>query len=123
MNAPIHFLAVLPPLDNYPASTVIVDALHGTGLSGEVRGASRQAIDAINASGLPVMAIDMPSGLCSDTGAVLGACVKADLTMTFIGRKKGMLAGAGPAMCGKVVFDDLGVPPMIYRKLMPLSQA
>lgn len=91
-----------------PATTVIVDALLGTGLSGEVRPAFRQAIDAINRSGLPVLAVDIPSGLCSDTGAVLGTCVKAELTVTFIGRKHGLVTGEGPAHCGTVVFDSLG---------------
>ena len=53
-------------------SGVLVDALLGTGLTGEVRGQYRQAIEQINASGLPVLAVDIPSGLCADTGQVLG---------------------------------------------------
>ena len=60
-----------------PASGVVVDALLGTGLSGDVHGAYRTAIDTINNSGLPVLAIDIPSGLCSDTGRVLGTAVSA----------------------------------------------
>lgn len=92
-----------------PHDTVIVDALLGTGLTGGVRPAFRHAIDAINRSKLPVLAVDIPSGLCSDTGAVLGACVKAALTVTFIGRKHGLVTGDGPAYCGTVVFDSLGV--------------
>ena len=59
---------------------VVLDALLGTGLSGEVRGPYASAIAAINASGLPVAAVDIPSGLCADTGRILGQAVRADLT-------------------------------------------
>lgn len=96
-----------------PAATVIVDALLGTGLSGELRPAFRRTIEAINASGLPVLAVDIPSGLSSDTGEVLGACVTAALTVTFIGRKRGLVIGEGPLHSGTVVFDSLGVNPDI----------
>jgi len=108
-------LALMPPPTG--PDTVIVDALLGTGLGGPVRLPQRNTIEAINRSGLPVLAVDIPSGLCSDTGSVLGACVAADLTVTFIGRKLGLVAGEGPACCGKVMFDDLGVPPEIYRRI------
>ena len=113
-NVSIRFVEEPPSLATPSSGTVIVDALLGTGLSGEVRTLFRQAIEAINHSDLPVLAIDIPSGLCSDTGAVLGACVKADLTVTFIGKKIGLVVGSGPAMCGKVIFDDLAVPAAIY---------
>ncbi len=99
--------------------TVIVDALLGTGLRGEVRESFRTAIDAINASGLPVLAVDIPSGLCSDTGAVLGAAVRADVTVTFIGRKAGLVSGEGPHYCGRIVFDDLAIPPQLYDRVTP----
>lgn len=98
----------LPPLTASAHCTVVVDALLGTGLRGPVRPLYRRIIDAINASGLPVLAVDIPSGLCSDTGKVQGACIKADLTVTFIGRKIGLVVGDGPVLCGKLVFDDLG---------------
>src|SRR5690606_1061192 len=104
----LHAAQALPDFSFAPRTTVIVDALLGTGLAGDVRPAFRHAIEAINSSGLPVLAVDIPSGLCSDTGAVLGASVKAELTVTFIGRKHGLIRGAGPAHCGTVVFDDLG---------------
>ena len=72
---------------------VILDALLGTGLSGDVREPYVSAIKAINASGLPVAAVDIPSGLSADTGHVLGAAVEADLTVTFIGLKLGLFTG------------------------------
>lgn len=97
--------------------TVLVDALLGTGLAGYVRPDLRMAIGMINQSACPVLAVDIPSGLCSDTGKVFGACVKADLTVTFIGRKLGLVIGAGPMMCGKVIFADLAVPAAVYEHI------
>lgn len=89
---------------------VIVDALLGTGLAGEVREPFAQAIRQINDSELPVLAVDIPSGLCSDTGTELGMAVHADVTISFIGLKQGLFTGRGVALAGEVVFDDLGVP-------------
>ena len=94
-----------------PAFTgeVIVDALLGTGLSGAPRGAYAQAIDAINAAGQPVLAVDIPSGISADTGGAAGSAVQADLTVTFIARKLGCFTGVGVAACGELHFADLGV--------------
>jgi hydroxyethylthiazole kinase-like uncharacterized protein yjeF len=94
---------------------VIVDALLGTGLSGEVRGPCCDAIQAINASGLPVLAIDIPSGLCSDTGRVLGCAVVADCTITFIGLKRGLLTGEAASYVGGLSYTDLEVPMQAYE--------
>jgi ADP-dependent NAD(P)H-hydrate dehydratase / NAD(P)H-hydrate epimerase len=94
---------------------VIVDALLGTGLGGAVRAQHAQAIAAIDASGLPVVAVDIPSGLCSDTGSVRGVAVRAAHTVTFIGRKRGLFTGAARDHCGELHFDALGVPPEVYR--------
>jgi NAD(P)H-hydrate epimerase len=96
------------------AGGVLVDALLGTGLSGEVRGDAAAAIDSINASGLPVLAVDIPSGLCSDTGRGLGVTVVADATVTFIGLKRGLFTGRAPAVCGELAFTDLQVPAAVY---------
>ncbi|WCD79889.1 NAD(P)H-hydrate dehydratase [Pseudomonas sp. TUM22785] len=86
---------------------VVVDALLGTGLVGEVREPYAEAIHCINASHLPVLAVDVPSGLCADTGRVLGVAVRADLTVTFIGLKLGLFTGAAPDRVGELVFDGL----------------
>ncbi|WP_277423254.1 NAD(P)H-hydrate epimerase, partial [Pseudomonas viridiflava] len=75
----------IQPWANQPMAGIVVDALLGTGLQGDVRDPYRSAIEAINASGLPVAAVDIPSGLCADTGHCLGVAVRADLTVTFIG--------------------------------------
>ncbi|MEE8059547.1 MAG: NAD(P)H-hydrate dehydratase [Pseudomonadales bacterium] len=99
------------------ASGVIVDALLGTGLSGEVRGVPAQAIAAINRLGLPVVAIDIPSGLCSDTGQVLGEAVYAEHTVSFIGLKQGLLTGAGPDYTGRLHYADLSVPERVFKQV------
>ena len=96
---------------------VIVDALLGTGLRGAVREAFVAAIDAIEAAGRPVLAVDLPSGLDADTGTILGRAVRADATVTFIGAKRGLLTGAGPDHAGAIAFDDLGVPVEVYTEV------
>ncbi|MFC0711888.1 NAD(P)H-hydrate dehydratase [Azorhizophilus paspali] len=92
---------------------VLVDALLGTGLGGSVREPYAQAIRQINASGLPVLAVDIPSGLSADTGCALGVAVRAGLTVTFIGLKLGLFTGEAPDHVGALVFDDLAADPYI----------
>ncbi len=65
----------------------------------------------INSSGRPVLAVDVPSGLDSDTGVPLGDTVRADCTVTFVGLKTGLFIGDGPAFAGTVFFDDLEIAP------------
>lgn len=93
---------------------VIVDAIFGTGLAREVVGPVLDVLQALRAAHRPVVAVDIPSGLHADTGAVLGAAVRADMTVTFIGRKLGFYLGAGPDHVGQLVFDDLAVPAQAY---------
>ena len=88
---------------------VIVDALLGTGLSQPVRAEAAQVIEALNAAGRPVFALDVPSGLDSDTGEPHGAAVRADCTVTFVALKTGLFIGRGPEHAGNVYFDDLEV--------------
>jgi NAD(P)H-hydrate epimerase len=99
------------------AGDVIIDAMLGTGLERPLEGPWRKAADAINALRIPVLAIDIPSGLNADTGAVLGATVNADHTVTFIGRKRGLYTGEGPEYCGEITLVDLQVPPAIYGQV------
>jgi len=96
---------------------VIVDAMFGTGLARALDGRAAEIVHAINASNRRVVAIDIPSGLNADTGEVLGVATRADLTVTFVGRKLGFYLGAGPDTVGRVVFDDLGVPPTTYAEM------
>lgn len=101
---------------------VIVDAIFGIGLSREVEGRYRQAIEAVNARDAGVLAIDIPSGLHADTGAVMGVAVQATVTTTFIALKQGLFTGQGPAYCGAILFGDLEVPADIYGAVSPASQ-
>jgi NAD(P)H-hydrate epimerase len=95
------------PWEQQPLVGIVVDALLGTGLNGDVREPYASAIQCINDSGLPVMAVDIPSGLCANTGRTLGLAVRADLTVTFIGLKIGLFTGDAPDRVGELVFDDL----------------
>jgi ADP-dependent NAD(P)H-hydrate dehydratase / NAD(P)H-hydrate epimerase len=90
---------------------VIVDALLGTGLRGDVRSELVEAIRAINASEQPVFALDVPSGLDGDTGVPHGETVRADCTVTFVALKTGLFTGDGPEFAGTVSFDDLELAP------------
>lgn len=99
---------------------LIVDALLGIGLSGPVRGDAAQLIGQINRAALPVVAVDIPSGLCADTGAVLGCAVRADLTLTFIALKQGLLTHEGVDYSGELLFDGLLVPEEVYEEV-PVS--
>ncbi|WP_460155539.1 NAD(P)H-hydrate dehydratase [Pseudomonas sp. S2_H10] len=94
---------------------IVLDALLGTGLTGEVREPYASVIVAINASGLPVAAVDIPSGLCADTGRVLGCAVRADLTVTFIGLKTGLFTGDAADVVGELVFNDLHADPQLLE--------
>jgi NAD(P)H-hydrate epimerase len=89
---------------------LLVDALLGVGLKGGITGFYKDIVDSINASGAYVLSVDIPSGLNADTGLAEGACVRADTTLTFVARKKGMVMGAGSRYCGRTVVGDLGVP-------------
>lgn len=93
---------------------IIVDALLGTGLNKDVSGKYLAAVNYINASILPVASADIPSGLCANTGAILGCAVQANLTATFIGVKQGLLTANGPACSGKLYYDDLALPPEVF---------
>jgi hydroxyethylthiazole kinase-like uncharacterized protein yjeF len=88
---------------------LIVDALLGVGVSGELRGIYPELIKLINSSRARVISADIPSGLDATTGKVLGDCVKADKTVTFVAKKRGMEIGDGPEYCGKVIVTDLGI--------------
>lgn len=101
---------------------VIVDAIFGSGLTRAVEGDAARALRSANASGRPIVAADIPSGLHADTGIVLGTAARADLTVTFIGRKLGFYLGAGPEHVGRIVFDDLAVPGETYAGVVPTAR-
>ena len=121
---------VIPLTENLMIETgVIVDAVLGTGLIGAVRAEARQAIDMMNSSACPVLAVDVPSGLCSDTGRLMAsvagdqsAAVYAEHTVSFIGLKQGLLTGDAPAYCGQLHFFDLQVPAAVYQQVDATAQ-
>lgn len=103
-------------------SAFVVDALLGTGLIGPVRPEYQQVISAVNLHDCTVLAVDLPSGLCADTGNILGACVKADMTVTFIGRKLGLFTNDGPEVVGELNFADLSVPGSVFDAIEPSAR-
>ena len=88
---------------------LVVDALLGTGLSRLVEGDWAEAVDRINQSNAGIVAVDIPSGLDADTGVADPHTVKADHTVTFIARKRGLYTADGPDCAGRVTYDDLEV--------------
>ncbi len=109
---------VMPDTADAPArGEVLVDALLGTGLSGPPREAFAEAVDRINASGRPVLAVDVPTGVSGDTGAVLGEAVRADVTVSFIGPKLGLYTGPALGYRGELVHAGLGVPQSVLDRV------
>ncbi|MGQ0613030.1 MAG: NAD(P)H-hydrate epimerase [Planctomycetaceae bacterium] len=91
-------------------SALVVDALFGTGLTRPLEGAWAALVARINGAGVPVLAVDIPSGLDADTGGILGAAVRATVTATMVAPKAGFDRGEGPAHVGRVVVVGLGYP-------------
>lgn len=114
-------LAPALDLDAALAVDLIIDGLLGTGLRGPVRPEYAAAIEAANAAaqtaGVPILALDIPSGICADTGIQLGPAIRADATITFVGLKRGLCTGRAPALCGDLYFDDLRVPAPVYARI------
>ncbi|MCK7542847.1 NAD(P)H-hydrate dehydratase [Marinobacter bryozoorum] len=92
----------------FDGSPVVVDAMLGTGVRGQPRAPFDEVVRQVNASGCPVLAVDVPSGLDASRGVAEGDAVKADVTVTFIGQKLGLLTGEGPHFAGTVIHDTLG---------------
>ncbi len=100
-------------------SVVIVDAVLGTGLAADVRGLPARAIGWINGAGLPVVSVDVPSGVSSDTGQVCGDAVRADLTVTFGWPKRGHYLHPGAALRGRLEVVEIGIPRRALGALRP----
>lgn len=102
---------------------LVVDALFGIGLNRPLTGAAHDLVLALNAAKLPVMAVDVPSGLNATTGSVWGAAVRADWTVSFVGVKQGFLQGSGPALAGEVRIAEIGVRPEIAAAWLQTRRA
>lgn len=94
---------------------LIVDALLGIGLNATVSEPLASTINHINASHLPVLSLDLPSGLNADTGQRMGSCVQATTTITFLARKLGMMTADGPDSCGNILCHDLDLGKLVSR--------
>lgn len=101
---------------------VVIDGLFGVGLAREVEGEYRRVIEAINAmEKVRVVSVDLPSGIHSATGEVMGAALRADVTVTFGWEKLGSVLYPGREYCGRVVVEDIGFAEVSLRKAAPFS--
>jgi ADP-dependent NAD(P)H-hydrate dehydratase / NAD(P)H-hydrate epimerase len=98
-----------------PHADVYVDALYGTGLNRAPDASASSLIDHMNASGVPVMALDVPSGLNADTGHCPGSAIVAQLTVSFIAAKRGMYTGQAATKVGALFVDTLGLPDILWQ--------
>lgn len=101
---------LLPFRADFRSASVVVDALFGIGLSKDVTGIYAEAVEMINFSGRPVVAVDIPSGIAASTGRVLGVAVRADVTVTFAFAKLGHVVYPGRSYTGKLIPVDIGLP-------------
>lgn len=101
------------PENSLSGCDLVFDALLGTGLDREPAGEYAVAVERINGSAKPVVAVDIPSGLHADTGVALGRTVRADLTVTFIGNKRGLFTSDGPDYAGEVKYSALETPDSV----------
>jgi len=100
---------------------VIVDAIFGAGLSRPLDGEAALLVRSMVSKGVPICAVDVPSGLDGASGAVLGAAASADLTVTFFRKKPGHLLYPGRGLCGDVVVADIGTPESVLDDIAPTT--
>ncbi len=98
---------------------LLVDALLGSGLDRELKGDFLAAVTAVASAGRPVLALDIPTGLHADSGLPLGAAVRADMTVTFVGLKQGLFVGSGADYRGALEFAGLEIPAAAHARMSP----
>jgi NAD(P)H-hydrate epimerase len=104
-----------------PEADIWVDALYGIGLARGTSGVVQSIIERINASRLPVLSLDVPSGLNADTGNAERTCVRADVTLSFVGAKRGLFTGQACDVSGEVLLDLLGLPEGLFADMRPAA--
>ena len=110
IGVPVRTLAEADGHDLFAGSDLIIDALLGTGAAGPARGTVRDAVEAIAAAGRPVLAVDLPTGVDADTGALYPPYVRAQATVAMAAPKVGHLVGPGAGCCGRLHVVDVGIP-------------
>jgi hydroxyethylthiazole kinase-like uncharacterized protein yjeF len=118
------FAAAECPVDSRPlaefdgeAGSLVVDALYGAGLSKPLAGDAARAVEVATARRLPVVAVDLPSGVSGDSGKILGSAFRAEITVTFARKKPGHLLLPGRECCGEVVLADIGIADAVIDRL------
>jgi len=104
-------------------ATLIIDALFGAGLSRPLEGPAAAVVEAVNRSGIPIFAVDVPSGMHGDLGRPLdgedGLCIRARHTVTFFRKKPGHLLMPGRLLCGDITIGDIGIPESVLQTIRP----
>lgn len=118
------FDAEVQPIQDFEPqrTSLVVDALFGAGLSKDLSGAAADAIDKSQRAECNIVAIDLPSGISGDSGAICGTAFKANLTVTFFRKKPGHLLYPGRSHCGELLVADIGIPETVLEKIEPLSR-
>ncbi len=109
--------------DCLDGAELVVDAVFGAGLSRPLEGVAGETLAAVAARAVPCVAVDVPSGVHGDTGAVLGSAAPAELTVTFFRRKPAHLLFPGRELCGEVVVADIGIPESVLGEIAPAQAA
>jgi ADP-dependent NAD(P)H-hydrate dehydratase / NAD(P)H-hydrate epimerase len=112
---------VAPGLDVFEHAHLIVDALFGAGLDRPIEGSAAEVIAAANDSGLPILAVDLPSGIDGRNGAILGAAINAEQTVTFFRRKPGHVLMPGRIHCGRILVVDIGIDVAALETIAPTA--
>jgi len=113
IGVPIEFRTEINERDIH--SAIVVDAMFGTGLSKEIAGKLAEVIAFVNGSEVPVISVDIPSGISSDTGQVMGEAIIADYTVTFGLSKRGHLLYPGAEYTGRLFIEDIGFPAELFK--------
>jgi len=109
---------IAPPPDRFSGADLVIDAIFGTGFQGIPMGVHAEIIRSINSSGVPVLSVDVPSGVDAATGEVAGEAVRAERTVTFAWPKVGLYLYPAAELVGELVVVDIGIPPRLLEEVV-----